>query len=853
MQKSFAGLICALGLLAAQGAVVYQLPEAIELNGSQSGPTVPANVLPEYPAGFTIAAWIRPTQLDGVNNGCREIYRMETGNTRVLFSFQDNGKILAFGLATTSSSYSELEVYDAGLPAYMTDGGWHYVCAVFGRGYRAIWIDGVKRVEQAYSVRVGRNTVGYVGSSGGTGEFFKGGIADLQILDEELMPADLSANFVNGLATLGQVWVWNGAAGAAWTTAANWLQDEVTATNVPNAYAVVEMTAPASAALAADAHLGAILRVKGTGTVGLSGVYTNEIVRGEFASGVVLDLPEGAEVRAKNLIRGTETVFPGIYTGSGDTGTQVPWLSGKGIVRVAQPRTGTYPTVIPVAGNDGWYEFGQATGYAMGEMGGSALASGNRQYLRGERVVFDTLALPSNANVRLVGGLAADRIPCDTIGQLDVTKLRKFMAQEAPAAFADGSPFTLPVSCDMYYTPGTLAYHAASNCWYYASVLSQPYDAPLQVKGTLHICGNGNTVNPRTFKGALSGTGTIKVTNFGNAARVSAPFTFTGDLTAFQEGCPFWIDTTCVSGKVGTVALSRAEYGGGLQASYAANGLLFGKDGSDATADNPLCVNYLIGNAWIKVDAKGHTWRQGGSVIVWGGNTVHLGTLEKGLHVVASRTEQDCNGSLYAQSYKSKGLGNLIVDMFKSGTLYGSTNVNVQIGNVTAGDVQAVDYTLQENGVNARTLAFTGTCSSVSVAATDLAMLPARLTGFQGTVNLTNTLAKAYVMPIDFAQGPNGLYNPVGCAGSGTLVAAPASGSIDVQFDATHAGAKPEKGAYALARFTAGGERLSGWTVTLNGTSATSVPVRGMTVELKRDATGLWLDVRKTGLGVIIR
>ena len=61
------------------------------------------------------------------------------------------------------------------------------------------------------------------------------------------------------------------------------------------------------------------------------------------------------------------------------------------------------------------------------------------------------------------------------------------------------------------------------------------------------------------------------------------------------------------------------------------------------------------------------------------------------------------------------------------------------------------------------------------------------------------------------------------------------------------------KGEYALARFTSGGDKLAGWTVTLNGQAADSVVFSGMMVSVKKDATGIWLDVRKPPIALFIR
>ena len=66
-------------------------------------------------------------------------------------------------------------------------------------------------------------------------------------------------------------------------------------------------------------------------------------------------------------------------------------------------------------------------------------------------------------------------------------------------------------------------------------------------------------------------------------------------------------------------------------------------------------------------------------------------------------------------------------------------------------------------------------------------------------------------------------------------------------------GDAPVKGEYALARFTSGGDKLAGWTVTLNGQAVGSAIVSGMKVEVQKDATGLWLKVHKPGVTLIIR
>ena len=126
----------------------------------------------------------------------------------------------------------------------------------------------------------------------------------------------------------------------------------------------------------------------------------------------------------------------------------------------------------------------------------------------------------------------------------------------------------------------------------------------------------------------------------------------------------------------------------------------------------------------------------------------------------------------------------------------------------------------------------------------------ARFSGFTGSVNLTDTATKSYTIPMDFTQGTNALYNTVGCIGSGTLASAPASGTIDVTFDTANVALV--EGKYSVVRFTSGGEKLAGWTVTLNGSSAKTAVVGDYIVSLRRDATGIWVKVAKCS-GLMIR
>ncbi|MFO0930882.1 MAG: LamG domain-containing protein, partial [Gemmataceae bacterium] len=100
-----------------------------------------------YPAGLSLSAWVKPTDLSGY----REIFRKEDGADRVLFSFQDDGRTLSLGLNT--GRYDEC---DAAIdPARVSDGQWHHCAATFDGRWMRVYLDGeeIGRLEQPGRVR----------------------------------------------------------------------------------------------------------------------------------------------------------------------------------------------------------------------------------------------------------------------------------------------------------------------------------------------------------------------------------------------------------------------------------------------------------------------------------------------------------------------------------------------------------------------------------------------------------------------------------------------------------------------------------------------------------------------------
>ena len=587
-------------------------------------------------------------------------------------------------------------------------------------------------------------------------------------------------------------------------------------------------------------------------TVGVSAADHVGLAGLSLEDGAKLDLASDAVAAVKILYVEGVAVPRGIYTGTGPVGTQVSWLEGDGEVRVAGSLDCGVPSIVPTPAADGWYEFGLASGYGHDyDYGWSATVK--YHYIIGDRPIWDAYAFPAGAKLRLVGGILLETVPAGVFSQYDMSGL-KIVYLHGATAFADGTALTVPSGAIFRYQPGTWKPDASvADKWWLAvnGGDTVTYTGDIVNNGQMNVTGDGQQSPHQIFTGHVSGNGNYYSTNFGKQGRFQGRYDMVGTLSGFQCGSLIWFDTLSIGGKLTSATFSDCGDKWATNGSWCANGILFGKNGSDATADNELKIDTLTGRGYSTTDQKGNRWRRGGEVIVWGNNTVHVGELKNGLHVMAWGGDQNCSQGWLTKTVGGKGTGNIIIDKFTSGDLFCSTNVNVLVGQVVA--ASTFDYTYQSAAINRMTLDITNSCNaSAVVKATDIGMLPARISGFTGTVTLTDTeTVKSYVMPVDFTQGTDCLYNTTGCIGSGTLGSAPASGTIDVTFPTT--GDKPVKGQYALARFTSGGDKLAGWTVTLNGQSVEAAVVNGMEIRTKKDTTGLWLKVDKPGVALFIR
>ena len=637
----------------------------------------------------------------------------------------------------------------------------------------------------------------------------------------------------SGIATF----VWTGAAETGlWSDAGNWSDSNGAAvTRAPSLADVATLGDAAEVTVDADAT----------------------VLRLVVATGARIAVAADKTLCASEVLAGGTSVKRSILSCDAAKGWTVDWMTGLGVVRVAGGLNRTFPVHYKAPAADGWYEFGLKSGYTLSEKAGfnGPTDKTTRPFAQAEKIDWSQYVFPSGAEVRLVGGVLMNAIPADTFAEVDVSGLKQ-LTLYAPSAFADGSVLAVPGGVTCRYSPGTWEFHSASNGWYQTVVAGQAFEGDISLSETTwKVSGNGTHYSSQVFNGSFSGTGTISLDNFSNHATFNGPFAFSGSVNfGSDQGGSLRIYSPTVSGELSSVSMAACTGQFATNSQYVATLLVYGPKSGSSTTPGELKITTLTGRASNAVyDTRGVHVRNGGILLVWGGNTVHVGELKEGVHLVARGQDQYCVNDK-VNEIATFGTGNVIFDKISSGNVYGSTNVNVTVGSVNAATV--FDYTYQSGAINMMTLDVTGSCNAgAKVTATDLAMLPARLSGFKGTVNLTDTATKAYPVTLDLAKGLAGVYNRGGCAGSGTLGSVPASGTINL---AISAGDAPEKGEYGIARFTSGGEKLAGWTVNVAGHEGESQFMIGSgenqkVATLVRDATGLWLKVTNPGLQVFLR
>lgn len=147
-----------------------------------------------YGGEITISVWAKWTY----SNDNEELFRVENGSNRILFSFQI-GNILSFGTKDNNGSYVELDVSITNyLPAIA--GRWALYTATHDTdGNRKVYINGYLigsdlRGEGVYATG---NATPYIGSSSGTQEFFTGQMSDFKFFNVALTQTQIQELYNN--------------------------------------------------------------------------------------------------------------------------------------------------------------------------------------------------------------------------------------------------------------------------------------------------------------------------------------------------------------------------------------------------------------------------------------------------------------------------------------------------------------------------------------------------------------------------------------------------------------------------------------------------------------------------------
>ena len=229
--------------------------------------------------------------------------------------------------------------------------------------------------------------------------------------------------------------------------------------------------------------------------------------------------------------------------------------------------------------------------------------------------------------------------------------------------------------------------------------------------------------------------------------------------------------------------------------------------------------------------------RQGALLSTCSNNTINVGKLTGGgIHL--------CPKFPSTNSEKDAGFANFVFGKIESNVttnemkVFVSSNVNITVTNIVKKTGEGLpaavfDYTLVSNdvnlavGPNAGFLDIEGNCPASVIKAPDIAMLPGRIKGFVGDITLTDTTAdRNYDVVYDFDRG----VAIGGCDGSGTLLAAPSTGTINLSFTGT-----PRKGNFGVVKFdrVAEGVSLADWTINA------PTKYRSYSIAVNKDATGI--------------
>ena len=244
------------------------------------------------------------------------------------------------------------------------------------------------------------------------------------------------------------------------------------------------------------------------------------------------------------------------------------------------------------------------------------------------------------------------------------------------------------------------------------------------------------------------------------------------------------------------------------------------------------------------------TMRQGAILSTCSNNTVNVTKLTGGgVHLCASAPFPIGQDADEQALDAGMGTANFVFDQIVSNSsaamkLFIYTNVNVTVTNLSKA---AIRYDMTTNGVNAGVLDVVTNCADgCTITATDIAILPSRISGFTGDITLTDTTeGRTYDVVYDFDRG----IAIGGCNGSGNLVAAPSTGHIRLSFVG-----EPDWGTFGVLRFdNVVNGLLDGWTIECDPSYRSPSSGKRFGINIDKDSKGFTVRTSRLGLKVILK
>lgn len=146
-------------------------------------------------SAITVSAWFMPTKWDQYN----EILRKEDGPLRILFSFQEEGNVLSFGLNV--NGYVECDAKTD--PQALLDGFWHHGAGTFDGQTIRVYLDGIEigSLARPGAITSGGEAPLCIGSANG-GECFQGCLEDVRVYARAFSAAEVAEVHDGGQAVL---------------------------------------------------------------------------------------------------------------------------------------------------------------------------------------------------------------------------------------------------------------------------------------------------------------------------------------------------------------------------------------------------------------------------------------------------------------------------------------------------------------------------------------------------------------------------------------------------------------------------------------------------------------------------